>query len=87
MAIKTVVVLVIGLALISVHSAEAQQQAKLAKVGWLSPDSDQSNNRFQSNSFESFANSVMLTARTYLSTHDILVMSLTGSLLWPKVGS
>jgi putative tryptophan/tyrosine transport system substrate-binding protein len=44
MAIKTVVVLVIGLALVSIHSAEAQQQAKVAKIGWLSP---QSNNRFQ----------------------------------------
>ena len=47
MAIKTVVVLVIGLALVSVHSAEPQQQAKVAKIGWLSPGSDQSNNRFQ----------------------------------------
>jgi putative ABC transport system substrate-binding protein len=47
MAIKTIVVLLVGLALASVHPAEAQQQGKLAKVGWLSPGSDQSNNRFQ----------------------------------------
>jgi hypothetical protein len=35
MAVKTVVVFLVGLALASVHPAEAQQQAKVPKVGWL----------------------------------------------------
>jgi putative tryptophan/tyrosine transport system substrate-binding protein len=35
MGIKTIVVLLIGLALASFHLAEAQQQAKMPKVGWL----------------------------------------------------
>ena len=35
------------MALASASLAQAQQQAKLAKVGWLSPGSDQSNIRFQ----------------------------------------
>src|SRR5262245_22155814 len=36
MVIKSIVMLVVGLALASVHIAEAQQQAKVAKIGWLS---------------------------------------------------
>ena len=47
MRIKIINGLLVGLAFASVDLAEAQQQAKLAKVGWLSPGSDQSNNRFQ----------------------------------------
>ena len=47
MAIKTIVFLLAGLTLTSASLAQAQQQAKLAKVGWLSPASDQSNIRFQ----------------------------------------
>ena len=47
MAIKTIVALLVGLALTSASLAQAQQQAKLAKVGWLSPGTDQSNIRFQ----------------------------------------
>jgi putative ABC transport system substrate-binding protein len=39
MPTKTIVFLVLGLALASVHSADAQQQAKVAKIGWLSPGS------------------------------------------------
>jgi putative tryptophan/tyrosine transport system substrate-binding protein len=35
MAIKTVVALLVGLALASVHVAEGQQQAKVIRVGWL----------------------------------------------------
>jgi putative tryptophan/tyrosine transport system substrate-binding protein len=47
MAIKPIIILLVGLGLTSASLAQAQQQAKLAKVGWLSPGSDQSNNRFQ----------------------------------------
>jgi len=36
MAIKTVIVLLVGLALASVHFADAQPQAKVSKIGWLS---------------------------------------------------
>jgi putative tryptophan/tyrosine transport system substrate-binding protein len=36
MAIKTIIVLLVGLALASVHLAEGQQQATMAKIGWLS---------------------------------------------------
>jgi putative tryptophan/tyrosine transport system substrate-binding protein len=36
MGIKTTVVLLVGLALASVHIAEAQQPPKVAKIGWLS---------------------------------------------------
>jgi putative tryptophan/tyrosine transport system substrate-binding protein len=35
MAIKTVVALLVGLALASVHVAEGQQQAKVTRIGWL----------------------------------------------------
>ena len=35
MGMKAIVVLLVGFALASVHLAEAQQQAKLAKIGWL----------------------------------------------------
>ena len=36
MGIKTIVVLLVGLALASVHIAEAQQRPKIAKIGLLS---------------------------------------------------
>jgi putative ABC transport system substrate-binding protein len=32
---KAIAALLVGLALVSVHLAEAQQQAKVAKIGWL----------------------------------------------------
>src|SRR6266481_9526518 len=35
MAIKAVIVLLVGLALVSVHFADAQQQAKVPKIGFL----------------------------------------------------
>jgi ABC-type uncharacterized transport system substrate-binding protein len=35
MAIKTIVVLLVSLALVTIRFAEAQQQAKVAKIGWL----------------------------------------------------
>jgi hypothetical protein len=35
MARKTIVALLVGLALTSYRLAEAQQQAKVAKIGWL----------------------------------------------------
>jgi putative ABC transport system substrate-binding protein len=35
MGIRTVVVLLVGLVLASVHSADAQQQTKVPKIGWL----------------------------------------------------
>jgi putative ABC transport system substrate-binding protein len=35
MAIKTIIVFLVGLTLASVHLAEAQQQPKVAKIGWL----------------------------------------------------
>jgi putative ABC transport system substrate-binding protein len=35
MGIKAVVVLLVGLALVSVHLAEAQQPGKIAKIAWL----------------------------------------------------
>ena len=47
MAKKTIGVLLISLALWSIPFVEAQQAAKGAKIGWLSPGSDQSKNRFQ----------------------------------------
>jgi putative ABC transport system substrate-binding protein len=47
MCIKTIVVLLVGFVFWSIPFAEAQQQAKVPKIGWLSPGSDQSNNRFQ----------------------------------------
>jgi ABC-type uncharacterized transport system substrate-binding protein len=47
MAIKSMVFLGVGLVLASVHFTEAQQQAKVAKIGWLGPGTDQSNNRFE----------------------------------------
>jgi putative tryptophan/tyrosine transport system substrate-binding protein len=47
MAIKSMVFLGVGLVLASVHFIEAQQQAKVAKIGWLGPGTDQSNNRFE----------------------------------------
>jgi putative ABC transport system substrate-binding protein len=47
MCIKAIVVLLVGLVFWSIPFAEAQQQGKVSKIGWLSPGSDQSNNRFQ----------------------------------------
>jgi len=35
MGIKAIVVLLVGLTLPSVHLAEAQQQAKVPKIGWV----------------------------------------------------
>src|SRR5262245_35772279 len=37
MGISNIIVLVIGLALVSVHSAEAQQPKKVSRIGYLSP--------------------------------------------------
>jgi hypothetical protein len=37
MSKKTIIVLLVGLAIVLVRFAEAQQQAKLAKIGGLSP--------------------------------------------------
>jgi putative ABC transport system substrate-binding protein len=47
MGIKTIVVLLVGLALTSASLAQAQQQTKLAKIGWLAPGNNQSSNRFE----------------------------------------
>jgi putative tryptophan/tyrosine transport system substrate-binding protein len=47
MVIKAVVVLLVGLALISASLAQAQQQTKIAKIGWLSPGTSQSSIRFE----------------------------------------
>jgi ABC-type uncharacterized transport system substrate-binding protein len=45
---KTIVVVwLVALVLAPFRQAETQQQAKVAKIGWLSPGGDQSNNRFQ----------------------------------------
>ena len=40
MAIKTIIVLLVGLALASVHLADAQQPAKIPRIGYVSGTGD-----------------------------------------------
>ena len=80
---KTVVVLLVGLTLASVHLAEAQQQAKMPKIGllysWSPPLSQAPHGSFQA---EVCANLVMLRARTSPSSIDTPTgISSTGSLI------
>src|SRR6266496_5953723 len=59
--------------------ADAQQAAKVFKIGWLSPSSAASSTtRFR----RSFVNLAMLKARTSLSSLDTRVISSTGFLPW-----
>ena len=83
MGIKTIVVLLVGLALVSVHFAQAQQKAKVPKIGWLVP---RLNYRFE-DFLREFRKLGYVDGKNYLSRRDLLVVILTGSLLWPKTWS
>ena len=59
---KTIVVLLVGLALASVHLADAQQPAKVPKIGWLEARSALAPGAICSS--DSFVNSAMSRVRT-----------------------
>jgi len=76
MGIRTILVLLVGLTLASTQLAEAQQ-AKVPKIGLLS---------LRGIGYELFqresVNSVILRAKTSLSSFDPLIISSTGSPPW-----
>ena len=63
MGIKTIVVLLVGLALATLDLAYAQQQAKVSKIGWLGIGSASSVSRYEESGASS-VNSATLRART-----------------------